>query len=79
MQRTDFRKTWRVAVLTGGATMTASALAQPQGASGHGIGSGMMGGYGGGWMDGYGGVWLPILLVIVVAGLVAWIVTQKRK
>ena len=40
-------------------------------------GSGM-GGWMGGWMGGYGGVWVPILLVIVV-GLVAWIVMQKRK
>lgn len=32
----------------------------------------------GAWMGGYGGVWMPILLVLVV-GLVAWIVMQKRK
>ena len=39
----------------------------------------MMNGAGmGAWMGGYGGVWVPILLVIVV-GLVAWIVMQKRK
>ena len=42
-------------------------------------GSMMNGGHwGGGWMGGYGGVWGPILLVVVV-GLVAWIVMQKRK
>ena len=35
-------------------------------------------GWAGSWMGGYGGVWVPILLVIVV-GLVAWIVMQKRK
>ena len=35
--------------------------------------------WGGGWMGGYGGIWVPTLLVIVVVGLVAWIVTQKRK
>ncbi len=34
--------------------------------------------WGGGWMGGYGGVWGPILLVVVI-GLVAWIVMQKRK
>ena len=34
---------------------------------------------GGGWMGGYGGAWTPILLVIVVAGLVAWIVSRGRK
>jgi hypothetical protein len=38
--------------------------------------NGGMGGYG--WMGGYGGYWVPVLLVIVV-GLVAWIVMQKRK
>lgn len=42
--------------------------------------SGSMGGgwMGGGWMGGYGGYVLPILLVVVV-GLVAWIVMQRRK
>lgn len=34
--------------------------------------------WGGGWMGGYGGYWVPVLLVVVV-GLVAWIVMQKRK
>lgn len=38
----------------------------------------MNGGGMGGWMGGYGGVWVPILLVLVV-GLVAWVVMQKRK
>ena len=38
---------------------------------------GWMNGYGA--MGGYGGIWVPILLVIVVAGFVAWIVTEKRK
>lgn len=38
---------------------------------------GGMGGYG--WMGGYGGIWLPILLVVVVAGLVTWFVKQKGK
>ncbi len=37
------------------------------------------GAWGGGWMGGYGGVWTPILLVIVVAGLVAWIVKRGGK
>jgi hypothetical protein len=42
---------------------------------------GMMNGgaWGGGWMGGYGGIWGPVLLVIVIAGLVAWIVKQKGK
>lgn len=39
--------------------------------------SGGMEGFG--WMGGYGGMWVPILLVIVVAGLVAWVVQQKDK
>jgi len=35
--------------------------------------------WGTGWMGGYGGIWTPILLVIVVAGIVAWIVGRKGK
>ena len=35
--------------------------------------------WGGGWMGGYGGIWVPILLVIVVVGLVAWVVKRKGK
>ncbi len=40
----------------------------------------MMGGGMGdaGWMGGYGGYWVPVLLVVVV-GLAAWIVIQRRK
>ena len=37
------------------------------------------GNWGGGWMGGYGGPWMLILLVIVVAGLVAWIVKRGGK
>lgn len=37
------------------------------------------GNWGGGWMGGYGGIWMPLLLVIVVAGLVAWIVKRGGK
>lgn len=37
------------------------------------------GAWGGGWMGGYGGIWVPTLLVIVVVGFVAWVVTQNRK
>ena len=40
-------------------------------------GGGWMSGYGG--MGGYGGIWLPILVVIVAVGLVAWVVKQKGK
>ena len=36
---------------------------------------------GAGWMGGYGGLWMPILVVvvIVVVGLAAWVVTRKGK
>jgi hypothetical protein len=34
--------------------------------------------WGGTWMGGYGGAWIPVLLVIVV-GLLAWVVIQRRK
>jgi hypothetical protein len=37
----------------------------------------MMYGYGVGWMGGCGGMWVAILLVILGAGLVAWIVRRK--
>lgn len=37
------------------------------------------GAWGTGWMGGYGGIWTPILLVLVVAGVVAWIVGRKGK
>ena len=33
--------------------------------------------WGGGWMGGYGGIWGLALLVIVVAGVIAW--AAKRK
>ena len=33
---------------------------------------------GGGWMGGFGGYWVPLLL-IVVGGLAAWVVFQRRK
>ncbi|HBU21218.1 hypothetical protein [Hydrogenophaga sp.] len=50
-----------------------SSLAQAQG--GHMMNGG---GWYGGWMGGYGGVWIPILLIVIV-GLLAWIVIQRRK
>jgi uncharacterized membrane protein len=40
-------------------------------------GGGWMSGYGG--MGGYGGILVPILLVVVVAGVVMWFVKQKGK
>ena len=77
MKRTNLRKTISAAAM-GGPIVATSALAQSQ--VGSGMGSGMMGGFGGGWMGGgYGGMLLLVSLVVVVAGLVAWIVAQKRK
>lgn len=35
--------------------------------------------WGSGWMGGYGGIWTPILLVVVLAGVIAWIVIRKDK
>ncbi len=32
----------------------------------------------GGWMGGSGGIWGLILLVVIVAGVVAWGVSQKK-
>ncbi len=79
MKRMNLKSALSTALLICGSIVTTSALAQSQG--GYGMGSGgMMDGYGGGWMGGgYGGILLPLLLVIVVAGLVAWIVSQKGK
>lgn len=90
MKHMNLRKTLNAAALIGVTIVTTRALADPtQGGNrpGYGIGSGMMGGngfgwmggYGSGWMGGYGGIWLPILLVIVVAGLAAWIFEQRSK
>ena len=80
MTRTPFRKMLNAASLAGAALVATPALAQPsQGGPAYGMGPGMMGGYGFGWMGGYGGIGLPILLVIVIAGLVAWIIKSKGK
>ncbi|SBT04452.1 exported hypothetical protein [Candidatus Accumulibacter aalborgensis] len=93
MKRTDLRKTLSAAALMGGTIATASALAESQGGNagsgmmgGNGVGwmsgyrSSWMSGYGSSWMSGYGGgMWVPLLVVIVVAGVVAWVVSQKNK
>jgi hypothetical protein len=90
MKHMILRNILGAASLIGATIVTTAALAQPgQGGNGpgYGMGPGMMGGngpgwmggYGSGWMGGYGGMWLPILVVIVVAGLVVWIVKQKGK
>ena len=85
----NLRRILRAAASIAGTGISTNVLADPsQGGSGSGSGygmnSGMMDGYGvgwmnGGWMNGYGGIWAPILLVIVVVALVAWIVQQKKK
>jgi hypothetical protein len=74
MKRLNLRNNLHAAVLIGGTIMVTSALADMQQG-----GSGMMSGYGTGWMGGYAGIWVPILLVAGVAGLVGWIIGQKRK
>ncbi len=82
MKRMNLRKKLNAAVMIAGTTIAASALADTQGGGSGmmgGNGTGWMGGYGTGWMGGYGGIWAPILLVAAVAGLVAWIVAQKKK
>jgi Spy/CpxP family protein refolding chaperone len=82
MKRVNLRNILSTAVVLGTTIATTAALAQPsQGGNGpgYGMGPGMMDGYGTGWMGGYGGIWVPILVVVAVAGLVAWIVRQKRK
>lgn len=57
---------------------TGVSLAQNGNMMNGGTGSdGWMNGYGA--MGGYGGIWVPTLLVIVVVGFVAWVVTQNRK
>ena len=47
--------------------------------NGNMMNGGNSGMWGGGWIGGYGGIWMPTLLVIVVVGLVAWVVTQNKK
>jgi hypothetical protein len=79
MKRTNVRGTLGAALLAGGSILAASAFAQPSSGGNYGPGNGMMGGDGFGWFGGYGGMWLPLLLVILVAGLVAWFVAQKKK
>lgn len=79
MKRMNLRRKLSTAQLACGPILATNALAQSQGGYGMGNG-GMMGNYGTGWMGGgYGGPWPLILLVVVVAGVVAWLVAQKRK
>ena len=82
MKHFNLRKNLNTAAWIGGTILSASALADThQGGSGMmgGSGTGWMGNYGTGWMGGYGGIWVLILLVAVVAGIVGWIIAQKKK
>lgn len=54
---------------------TGASLAQ----NGNMMNGGNGGMWGVGWMGGYGGAWVPILLVVAVVGLVAWVVIRKGK
>lgn len=78
MTHINYRKALNGALSISGATI--GAVARGDTSRGSDVMSpGMMGGNGYGWMGGYGGIWLPILLVIVIVVLVAWIITQKKK
>ena len=69
-----------LATVVGTASLLTSSISLAQNASmmNAGTGSGgWMNGYGA--MGGYGGIWVPTLLVVAVVGLVAWVVTQRRK
>jgi len=75
MRQTDIRRIFSATVLSSGLTVVGCArVTNPQ----RGAGGGMMGsGYGNGWMGGYAGPWMLVLLVLV-AGLVAWFVARGR-
>ena len=66
-----------IAIATASLLTTGAASAQ----NGNMMNGGNWGGnwMGGTWMDGYGGIWTVVLMVVVVAAIVAWIVSQNRK
>lgn len=64
-----------VAVAVGAVPLLAAGVASAQ--YGNMMGGGGM--WNGGWMGGYGGIWVPVLLIVVVAGVVVWVVKQKGK
>jgi len=72
--RKNLGKHINAALLIVGMIISAGALADTRQ-----VGFGMMGGYGTGWMGGYGGSWVPILLIVIIAGIVGWLVGQKGK
>ena len=63
-----------LAVVSSMATLLVSSVAVAQ--SGNMMNGGM---WNAGWMGGYGGMWVPILLVIVVVAVVAWMLGRKGK
>ena len=63
-----------LAVVSSMATLLVSSVAVAQ--SGNMMNGGM---WNAGWMGGYGGMWVPILLVIVVVAVVAWMLDRKGK
>ena len=63
-----------LAVVSSMATLLVSSVAVAQ--NGNMMNNGM---WNAGWMGGYGGMWVPILLVIVVVAVVAWMLGRKGK
>ena len=63
-----------LAVVISVATLLVSSVAVAQ--NGNMMNGGM---WNAGWMGGYGGMWVPILLVIVVVAVVAWMLGRKGK
>ncbi len=66
----------RTLLALAGSAMALAASSAAMAQNGNMMNGGM---WGSGWMGGYGGMWTPILLVIVVIGVVAWIVTRGGK
>lgn len=63
-----------LAMVSSTATLLVSSVAVAQ--NGNMMNGGM---WNAGWMGGYGGMWVPILLVIVVVAVVAWMLGRKGK
>ncbi len=63
-----------LAMLIGLTMLSVSGVALAQ--NGNMMSGGM---WNGGWMGKYGGMWVPILLVIVVVAVVAWMLGRKGK
>jgi predicted MFS family arabinose efflux permease len=66
-----------IAIATASLLATGAASAQ----NGNMMNGGNWGGtwMGGTWMDGYGGIWMVVLMVVVVAAIIGWIVSQNKK